>query len=170
MKKFRVMAIFMVVCLVVSFGCINVSANSGNEEVQIPIISVREDATEAEINEAINNAVDDVQPHASVLEIKPFLIRSGSTSTCQLYLRWSCPGYQCSMIAFDLLKLHNNSILSPVTYANIGGSTVRCETGASGSVFVRAVTIPTSVSTVYSTQKKCEGLYFNRGLGKYNIN
>ena len=150
MKKFRTMAVFFIVCLVVSIGYISVSANGNEVEVKIPIISVGDDATEIEINEAINKAIEvDVKPYASVLVIKPFLIRSGSTSSCQLYLRWSCPGHQCSMISFDLLKLHNNSILFPVTYANIGGSTIYCETGASGSAFVRNVTIPTSVSNVY---------------------
>ena len=55
------------------------------------------------------------------------------------------------MISFSSLRLHNNSVLSPVTYSNIGGSTIQCQTGSNGSAFVLNVTIPTSVSTVYAT-------------------
>lgn len=166
MKKFKKI-IVMCVIAIMTLSLVNVGAyaQENEYEIEIPIISVAQDATESEINEAIETAINEelLQPRASILTITPFLIRSGNTSSCQLYERWSCPGYQCSMISFSSLRLHNNSILSPVTYSNIGGSTIQCQTGSSGSAFVRNVTIPTSVSTVYVTQTDVMAYILNEG-------
>ena len=84
MKKFKkVLALYLIA--IMTFSLINVGAyaQENEYEVDVPIISVREGATESEINEAIQQAANDdlSQPRASVLVIKPFLIRSGNTSS-----------------------------------------------------------------------------------------
>lgn len=169
MKK--LLSILLTVCLVLSLSCVCVFAQETEEDVAIPILTIDENATESEIIEAINSTIensavdtgDDIQSANGYIEIKPFLIRSGITSSCQLYLRWNCPGYQCSMISFSLLQLHNGSALFPEIYSNIGGSTIQCETGESGSAFVLNVNIPTSVSTVYATSKNVMAFILSEG-------
>ncbi len=167
----RLLSVFLVVCLAMTMCSVCAAAQGNEVEVSIPILSVDENATESEIVDIINATVEEGVNEDEVgtptprgyIDIRPFLIRSGNTSSCELYFRWTCPGYLCSAFSFDLLQLHNGSALFPEIYSNIGGSYIPCETGSSGSVRVRGVTIPVSVSTVYATSQNVKAQILSYG-------
>ncbi len=117
--------------------------------IEIPIITVDENSSnENSNNENSNNG--DITPYAnSITNVDPFVIRSGNSTTCQLYLFWESTGEMWQSFRWNQLKVIGTSSINQKTYATIGQKTVKGAAGTVGTVLVKEdVSIPTNVSKV----------------------
>lgn len=184
MLKFKkVISVFTAMIITFSIGCIGVFASEVSaidDYVDIPILQVSENASQEEINVILNKAMEESTPDEELNEnsvsrsgafvIKPFIARSGNTTSCQLYLSWDVSGgYLLNGIAFDSIVLNNGSVLFPIIYSNIGGSYLSCSSSSYGSVLVCNITIPLN-TTVYAKSTGMKGYIINEGwISCYNL-
>lgn len=175
LKSNKLISMFLAIVIMLSLGCMGVFADdisTAEEYTGISIIQVSENASQEEINVVLNEAMEESNFDKEINEtsearaaflIKPFIIRSGNTTDCQLYLSWDVTGgYVLDGIAFDSVILNNGSLLFPITYANIGGSYLKCPTSSYGSVLVRNITLPLDI-TVYGKSTAMKGSIVGQG-------
>jgi hypothetical protein len=154
MKKFiKLTSVIISVTIIVLTCYCQVFAQSETETINIPIIQTTDGVSQQDLQNAIDSATEEYQIYSGTVRsgyilIKPYIIRSGDTSSCELYLSWECPNYLCSAIAFDNYTIKNTSALFPIVYANIGGSYLPCQTASQGTVRVLNITIPAYETTV----------------------
>lgn len=113
------------------------------------IIDVPENATEEEKIAAIDSYLEnEIDPQAVEIALYTLVIRSGNSTACELYFRWTGT-HVISMISFSNMKIQSTSLLNPTIYSNIGGSTIYCSPAAvAGTAKILDISIPTSVSKV----------------------
>lgn len=113
------------------------------------VINVPENATEEEKMAAIDSYIEnEIEPQAIEIALYTLVIRSGNSTNCELYFRWTGT-HIISMISFSNMKIQSTSLLNPTVYSNIGGSTIYCTPAAiSGTAKILDINVPTSVSTV----------------------
>ncbi len=113
------------------------------------IIDVPQNATEDEKRAAIDSYFEnEVAPQATEISLFTIAVRSGNSTNCELYFRWTGT-HIISMISFSNLKIQSTGIISPTVYSNIGGSTIFCSPASSaGTAKIRDISIPTGVTKV----------------------
>ena len=162
------------------------SSNSAEEShVEIPVITVDENSNNANGNSENSNDInsskennsnenisneEEITPYAnSITNVDPLVIRSGDSTTCQLYLFWESTGETWNSFRWNQLKVISTSSLFPTTYATIGQKTVKGVGGAVGSVYVQDVSIPTNVSKVKVTSTGFQGYRLTPSPGWFSF-
>lgn len=115
------------------------------------IIDVPENATEEEKIAAIDSYLEnEIDPQAVEIALFTLVIRSGNSTACELYFRWTGT-HVISQISFSNMKIQSTSSFNPTIYSNIGGSTINCKPAAvTGTAKILNISVPTSVSKVRS--------------------
>jgi len=153
---------------------ITVDENSSNVDaekessVDAPIITVDENSSNGGINKA--NSDTNISPAAVyITNVDPFIIRSGTSTTCQLYLFWESNGETWNSFRWNQLKVKSTSSLFPTTYATIGKKTVKGVGGEVGTVYVQDISIPTNVSRVKVTSTGFQGYRLTPSPGWFSF-
>ena len=109
-----------------------------------------------------------VDPSGLVTSYMIGITRSGTSSTCHVYLRWSGPDIY-SMFAFDLLSVKSTSLLYSKTYDTIGSIRKSVAPSTYGHLFLRAVTVPSSVNRVRTSVIGLRGYNLRTSRWEYSI-
>ena len=111
-------------------------------------------AAEAQSILSDQNKVSEINPQAVAIQVNPVIIRSGFSTHCELYLRWSSADIINSFRAKNI-RVSAQGLLNPTEYASWGDGTSYRYYGFTaanaGSKFVGGFNIPTDVSTVRFT-------------------
>lgn len=88
-----------------------------------------------------------ISPMAGYTYSDAYIVRSGNTVGCNVYLAWS-GSIPTNEWYFNSMTLQSTSILFPTTYKTFGSRYLPCTGATSGSVFVGYAEIPTDVTKV----------------------
>ena len=147
------LALFVALSLTPITAFAEVASQQNDAEIDIPIITV-DNAMEAQSILESQSTASEISAQAVAIHVNPVVIRSGFSTHCELYLRWSSADLIDSFRAKNI-RISAQGLLNPTEYASWGdGVSYRYygfTAANAGSKFVGGFSIPTDVSTVRFT-------------------
>lgn len=156
-RKYLFMALLSLLCTLGAFVPSAIAQPSASEtalqQIDIPVLTVQD---EQDAFAVLNNQLEDsgASPRSSGTYLSAVVIRSGNTSSCELYIKWS-GDVSYNAFRYKQLKVSSVGTLASTTFGTFGNGTSYTTRAVNsspvGSVRIGKLTIRTGVNSVRVT-------------------